>query len=145
VARLIGDDQESTIVLSALIQNKPVLATNDGFTLLNSLSNKGIREEIKRILGKLESFGMVFCQTDQLAATFRKITAGSNRPVPSETKKESGNQTAPGRTLITAKDIRMAADNNQDAITLARGGLITPLARDQAREYAIRIVRLDAK
>ena len=58
VARLIGDDQESTIVLSALIQDKPVLATNDGFTLLNTLSNKGIRDEIKRILGKLESFGM---------------------------------------------------------------------------------------
>jgi len=141
VARLIGDDQESTIVLSALIQDKPVLATNDGFTLLNTLSNKGIQDEIKRILGKLESFGMIFCKTDQLAATFQKIMTGSNKSVPSETKKESGNQTAPGCTLITAKDIRMAADNNQDVITLAPGGLITPLARDQAREYAIRIVR----
>jgi hypothetical protein len=35
----------------------------------------------------------------------------------------------------------MAADNNQDTITLARGGLITPLAKDQAREYAIKILR----
>jgi ethanolamine utilization protein len=141
VARLIGDDQESTIVLSALIQNKPVLATSDGFTLLNTLSNKGIQDEIKRILGKLESFGMIFCKTDQLAATFQKIMTGSNKSVPSETKKEPGNQPAPARTLITAKDIRMAADNNIDAITLAPGGLITPLARDQAREYAIKIVK----
>ena len=141
VARLIGDDQESTIVLSALIQDKPVLATSDGFTLLNTLSNKGIRDEIKRILGKLESFGMVFCKTDQLAATFQKIMTGSNKTLPSETKKDSGNQTAPGHTLITARDIRMAADNNQDVITLAPGGLITPLAKDQAKEYAIRIVK----
>jgi len=141
VARLIGDDQESTIVLSALIQDKPVLATNDGFTLLNTLSNKGIQDEIRRILGKLESFGMIFCKTDQLAATFQKIMTGSNKSVGSETKKESGNQTTPGRALITAKDIRMAADNNIDAITLAPGGLITPLARDQAREYAIRILK----
>jgi len=143
VARLIGDDQESTIVLSALTQNKPVLATNDGFTLLNTLANKGIRDEIKRILGKLESFGVIFCQTDQLAATFQKMVTRGNMSVPSETKKESGNQTAPGPRLITAKDIRMAAHNNQDTITLARGGLITPLAKDQAREYGIRIVRAD--
>jgi hypothetical protein len=121
------------------------LATSDGFTLLNSLSNKGIRDEIKQVLGKLESFGMVFCETDQLAATFQKMMTGSNKTLPSETKKESGKQTAPGRRLITAKDIRMAADNNQDAITLAPGGLITPLARDQAREYAIRIDRADTR
>jgi len=140
VARLIGDDQESTIVLSALIQNKPVLAASDGFTLLNTLSNKGIRDEIKRILGKLERFGIVFCQTDQLATTFQKITAGGNKPVSSENQKEPGTQTAAARNLITAKDIRTAADNNQDTITLARGGLITPLAKDQAREYAIKIV-----
>ena len=137
VARLIDDDQETTIVLSALTQNKPVLATNDGFTLLNTLANQGIRDEIKRILGKLESFGVVFCQTDQLAATFKKMVTRGNKSVPSETKKKSGNQTAPGPRLITAKDIRMAADNNQDSITLARGGLITPLAKDQAREYGI--------
>jgi hypothetical protein len=141
VARLIGDDQETTIVLSALIQDKPVLATHDGFTLLNTLSNKGIRDEIKQVLGKLESFGMVFCETDQLAATFQKMITGSNKTLPHEIKKEPGNQTTPGRRLITAKDIRMAADTNQDEIALAPGVLITPLARDQAREYGIRIVR----
>jgi len=141
VAHLIGDDQESTIVLSALIQNKPVLATNDGFTLLNTLANKGIREEIKRILGKLESFGIVFCKTEQLATNFKKLVAGDYKSIPAETEKEAGNKTAPARNLITAKDIRIAADNNQDAITLARGGLITPLAKDQAREYAIKILR----
>ncbi len=141
VARLIGDDQESTIVLSALIQDKPVLATSDGFTLLNTLSNKGIRDEIKRILGKLGNLGMVFCKTDQLAATFQKIISGSNTTLPSKTIIKAVNQTAPGRRLIAAKDIRMAADNNQDSITLAPGGLITPLAKDQAREYSIRIVR----
>ena len=141
VACLIGDDQESSIVLSALIQNKPVLAANDGFTLLNTLANKGIEEEIKRTLGKLESFGMTFCKTQQLATTFQKMVARGNQSLSSEIKKETGNQTAPARNLITAEDVRMAADNNQDTITLARGGLITPLAKDQAREYAIRIVR----
>ena len=144
VACLIGDDQESAIVLSALIQNKPVLATNDGFTLLNTLRNKGIQSEIKRILSKLESFGIVFCKTEQLASNFQKLVTGDFKSVSSETEKEAGNKIAPARNLITAKDIRMAADNNQARITLARGGLITPLAKDQAREYAIKIVRSDS-
>jgi ethanolamine utilization protein len=138
-AQLISEDQETAIVLSALMQGKPVLAARDGFTLLDSLSNKGIRDEIERILDKLKSYGMVFCETDQLAAVFQKIMTAGNKSIPSETKTNSGHQTAPAFKLITAKDIRIAVDNNQNSIPLAAGGIITPLARDQAREYSIRI------
>jgi ethanolamine utilization protein len=141
VSCLFGDDQESTIVLSALFQNKPVLATNDGFTLLNTLSNKGIRDEIERLLGKLESFGMTFCKTQQLATTFQKMVTRGNPSPSSEIKKEPGHQTAPARNLITAKDVRLAAGKNQDTIILASGGLVTPLAKDQARENGIRIIQ----
>ena len=140
-AQLISDDQETAIVLSALMQAKPVLAARDGFTLLDSLSNKGIRDEIDRILDKLKSYGMVFCETDQLAAVFQKIMTDGNASVHSEIKINSGHQTVPAFKLITAKDIRIAVDNNQDSIPLASGGIITPLARDQAREYSIRIER----
>jgi hypothetical protein len=140
VARLIGDDQESNIVLSALVQDKPVLAANDGFTLLNSLANKGIRSEIQQILSKLESYGMVLCQTDQLAAAFQKIISGGSKSTSAESNKGSGTPAAPERSLITARDVRIAADDNQRTLRLARGGLITPLAKDQAREYGVRIV-----
>ncbi len=141
VAQLINDSQETAIVISALMQSKPVLAANDGFTLLDTLSNEGIREEIKRIFGKLESFGMVFCETDQLAAVFKKMVAGRDKAVRSETKRDSNHQTTPAVRLITAKDIRLAVDNNQETIPLAPGGIVTPLAKDQAKEYAIRIVQ----
>lgn len=141
VAQLINDNQETAIVISALMQNKPVLAANDGFTLLNTLSNQGIREEIKRILGKLESFGMVFCQTDQLATTFKSMMAGMNSAVQSESPKDHLNQGAATSRLITAKDIQSAVDNHRSSIALAPGGIITPLAKDQAKEYAIKIVR----
>ena len=141
VAQLINDSQETAIVISALMQGKPVLAANDGFTLLDTLSNKGIREEIKRILGKLESFGMVFCETDQLAAVFKKMAAGRDKAINSETQKDSIHKTNPEVKLITAKDIQIAVDNKQTTIPLAPGGIVTPLAKDQAKEYAIRIVR----
>ena len=141
VSHLIGDDQETAIVLSALMQGKPVLAANDGFTLLDNLTNNGIREEIKRILGKLESFGMVFCETDQLAEAFQKMVASKDKAVHSETKKDPNHQTTAAFRLIAAKDIQTAVENNQNSIPLAPGGIITPLAKDQAKEYAIRIVR----
>jgi glycosyltransferase involved in cell wall biosynthesis len=145
VAQLISDNQETAIVLSALIQGTPVLATRDGFTLLDTLSNQGIREEIKRVIGKLESFGMIFCETDELAAVFQKMVTNRNTSVPLETKKDSSHPTAPGFRLITVKDIQAAVDNKQDSIPLAHGGIITPLAKDQAKEYAIRIIKTAEK
>ena len=143
VAQLINDSQETAIVMSALMLSKPVLAANDGFTLLNTLSNEGIRTEINRILGKLENFGMVFCATDQLAAVFKNMAMAGDKTVHSKTKRDSNHQTAAAARLITAKDIQIAVDNHQRTIALAPGGIITPLAKDQAKEYAIKIVRAE--
>ena len=139
VARLINDSPETAIVISALMQGKPVLAANDGFSLLDTLSNEGIREEIQRILNKLENFGVVFCKTEQLAAVFKKVVPSRQKPAKSEYQKDSNPQRTPAPRLITAKDIQTAVDNKQHSIHLAPGGIITPLAKDQAREYAIKI------
>jgi ethanolamine utilization protein len=143
VAQLISDNEETAIVLSALIQGIPVLATRDGFTLLDALSNSGIRKEIESVIGKLESFGMVFCETDQLAAVFQKMMSNKNTPTPIRTKKDLSHRTTPGLKLITAKDIQAAVSNEQDTIPLAPGGIITPLAKDQAKEYAVKIIKLN--
>jgi hypothetical protein len=35
----------------------------------------------------------------------------------------------------------MAVDEDQNAITLAPGGIVTPLARDLAKEYSIKILK----
>jgi gamma-glutamyl-gamma-aminobutyrate hydrolase PuuD len=140
-ARMINDDQETAIVISALIQGKPVLATRDGFTLLESLSNKNIREEIKRILDKLEGFGITFCETDQLFSVFQKIVVDKKNTESPTAKPQAGNETPSALRLITAKDILTAVNSNHDSIQLAPGGMVTPLARDQAKEYSITIVK----
>jgi hypothetical protein len=139
-ARLINDSQETAIVMSALMQSKPVLAANDGFTLLDTLSNQGIREEIKRILAKLESFGMVFCQTDQLAQVFKKMVAAGNPAIQAGPEEHISHPSTRASRLITAKDIQTAVDKNQRSIRLAPGGVVTPLAKDQAKDYAIEII-----
>jgi hypothetical protein len=139
LACLIADNQESAIVMSALIQNKPVLAASDGFTLLDALANHRIQNEIERVLGKLETLGMIFCPTRHLAETFKKMSAGNGPSPAAQTKKASAKQTSPDLKLITAKDIQTAVDNRVESLRLAPGGIITPLATDLARDHNIRI------
>jgi len=140
-ASLIGDDQDTAIVLSALMQGKPVLAARDGFTLLDTLANEVIRAEIERIIAKLESYGMVFCETSQLAAVFQKMVEVGKKPDASQARKNPDHRTELALKLITAGDIRTAVANKQAAIALAPGGIVTPLAGDQAKEYGIKIIR----
>jgi hypothetical protein len=142
VAQLIGDDQESAIVISALVQGKKVLAAHDGFTVCDLLLNDGIRDEMDRILAKLEGFGMMFCETGKLCATFQNIIDGQKKSTQSPANKVPSGKKAPTSCkLVTAKDIQLAVDGGQHPILLAPGGIITPLARDLAKEYAIKIVK----
>jgi hypothetical protein len=61
-------------------------------------------------------------------------------PMPSNAA-TSENETPPTVKLITAKVIHTAVDNKQNTIRLAPGGMITPLARDLAKEHSIRIIK----
>jgi hypothetical protein len=140
-SRLISDDQESAIVFSALVQGKKVLAAQDGFAICDLLLNAGIRDEMNRILAKLQSFGMIFCETDRLCATFKKIVV-EEKKIESPAKKNPVTETAlPVRKLVTAKDIQTAVDGGRDPIRLAPGGIMTPLARDLAKEYDLKIIK----
>ncbi|MGW8302419.1 MAG: hypothetical protein ACWGNO_10130 [Desulfobacterales bacterium] len=145
IASLTCDDQASNLVFTALLMGKKVLATNDGFMLCDILVNEQLRSEIDRILEKLEGFGMIFCQTDQLHATFQNIISGNTRAQSTthSSTAASEKETAPTIKLITAKVVHAAVDNKQRTIRLATGGIITPLARDLVKEYSIQILKSD--
>lgn len=145
IASLTCDDQASNLVFTALLLGKKVLATNDGFMLCDILVNEQLRSEIDRILEKLEGFGMIFCQTDQLHATFQNIISGNTRAQSTthSSTAASEKETAPATKLITAKVVHAAVDNKQRTIRLATGGVITPLARDLVKEYSIQILKSD--
>jgi hypothetical protein len=142
VANLMCDDQESNIVFTALLQGKKVLAARDGFLVCDILVNEQLRKEIDQILKKLEGFGVIFCKTDQLNATFQKmITASQKIDSPTPSSEATVEEKSPDAiTLITAKVITMAVDSKQKSIRLAPRGKVTPLARDLAKEYGIRII-----
>lgn len=137
VAHLTCDDPESRLVFSALLQGKKVLACRDGFMVCDVLANEAIKEEIDHHLNTLERFGMTFCPTHQLAETFVRMTVGNSSPGPSGPSRLSEDKGAPGLELITAKEVRRAAEKPGKVIRLAPGGLITPLARDLIKELGI--------
>jgi hypothetical protein len=141
VANLTCDDSESGIVFSALLQGKKVLASNDGFLVCDILVNEKLKEEIEKILAKLQTYGVTFCSTEQLAETFSKLVATKeSKDVPrSSVVEETGGDV--GYRLITAKMVTAAANSRQASLRLAPGGIVTPLARDMAKEYAIKIVQ----
>ena len=117
-----------------------VLAANDGFMLCDILVNEQLRQEIDQILNKLRGFGMVFCPTDQLYAAFEQMLMPA-APAPSQAKSKQHDNSAQTSKLITAKDIHTAVNNKQNSVALAPGGILTPLAKDLAREYTIKIIR----
>ena len=141
VASLMCDDHESGIVLSALAQGKKVLASRDGFLISESLSNRKIREEIDRILGKLEGYGMVFSPTEQLSDVFRKVAITPGKPTGKEERRPQDSGNEPVLRIVTARDIDAAVNEKRSSIHVAAGGLVTPLARDLAKEYGISITR----
>jgi hypothetical protein len=144
VASLTSDDQESGIVFKALLQGKQILAASDGFLVYDILANAALRSEIDRILRKLEGFGMVFCPTEKLYSTFQKMLSGkdTHRNALSATKSKLQKDDNPvASKLITAKAIYTAVDEKQDSIQLAADAIVTPLARDLAKEYSIKIIK----
>jgi hypothetical protein len=146
VAGLNCDDQESGIVFTALLQGKRILAANDGFLVYDNLVNAALRSEIDRILKKLEGFGMVFCPTEKLYSTFQKMLSGADTPgaAPAAARSKPQKENNPAAPkLVTAKAIYTAVDEKQDSIRLAPGAIVTPLARDLAKEYSIKIIKAD--
>lgn len=140
VAHFLEDSLETNIVLSALFQGKKVLASKDSFLVCDLLTNAKLREEINRILEKLESFGMVFQPTEKLFEGFKEITGPGQAPEIRVSREVPEKASESAFKLITAKHIHAAVNDKRDSIELAVGGKVTPLARDLAKEYSVKIV-----
>ncbi len=140
VAHFICDDLESNIVLSALLQGKKVLAARDGFLVCDMVVNNTLKKEIEQILGKLESFGIVFCVTEELSEVFDQTFLKEKNGDGPKRQDPPGAKTTETMRLVTARDIYTAVGQNKHIIKLSSDGIVTPLARDLAKEYSIRIV-----
>ena len=135
VANLLVEDFEPQLVFSALMQGKKVIATRDSFSFLELVKNEKIQNEIDLVLKKLEGMGVKLCETRDLENTFLELFSKEEK-----SRSTGSPRQQVGTRLITARLVTEAFERGTQSITLAKGGKVTPLARDLAKEYNIHIV-----
>jgi hypothetical protein len=141
LAHSLADTLATTLIMQALMMGKPVVAALNAADPADSWRAKadmgksppGLAQALRGNLRKMESYGIQLVQVEQLAAHSQKILDSNvNKPV-------SGEQTK--KKVIDAETIKAAVSNGDKSITASRTMIVTPLARDVAREYGIEIVR----
>ncbi len=98
---------------------------------------------LRTILERLVAFGVELCDANDLGAAVRGCSAPAPAPVSPESPRKPA---AKGKkTVITASVVQDAARAGKTEIVVDAASLLTPLARDEARERGIRIVRSGEK
>lgn len=138
VAWISLDCVGSELVTMALGKGKTVLAASDGFIAPGVTPAEGLAKEVKVLLDRLESFGVILCPTAQLAEKYQELSGAGAQPEPRTDKRSEPEQEA--LSLVTGKHITTAATEGRTLVRAALGGIITPLARDMAKEYNVEIV-----
>ena len=128
IALGLFDEPHLRLVQAALAFNKPVLASlyspyDDGLKKNAPLLLR-LYDGYRRALGGL---GIEVIEQNEIAAQVRDLLSFA----PSQSTAPSGNTS---KKLITASDVEAMARNGS---TAASGAIITPLARDRAKELGI--------
>ena len=135
MANGIFDEPVSRIALSAIATGKPLLAA------LHSPYAKEIKTRAPQLFRvweshktTLESFGFIFAEHSALPDLARQKLAPS-----AQAGSTPSLAPAKGKILITASEVEAAAKNGT-SLKLPLGSIVTPLARDRAKELNIKIM-----
>lgn len=142
LALTLADTFVTTVISRALLCGKPVLAVPDAAdpTYDKQVQHKAARpapalvRALQDNLKKLETFGIAFVAVSQLAAEARKLIAskGNTKAAP-----------AAAKTFIDAQAVTAAAKNGTKTLIIPKGSIITPLARDVARDCNMEFISGD--
>ena len=140
LAYTLSDTLASTLIMQALMLGKPVLAAinaadpQDSWRVKGNMGKcpPGLLQALRENLRKVEGYGLRLVQVEELATDSQKIIG--SRVTMSESVPQAK------KSVLDAAAIKVAADNGLKSITVSLGTIITPLARDVARDYGIEIV-----
>lgn len=141
LAATLSDTLPTTLIMQALMMGKPVIAAanaadpQDGWRL-DKMGKTGpaLTQALQANLRKLENFGVRLVQVQELAGTLKTILGRETQssPQPSDQPAKKG--------VLDASAIKAAASSGERKLLVAKGTIVTPLARDTAREYGIELV-----
>lgn len=139
VANIMADTLASTLIMQALMRGKPVLAAKNAADPKDVLRIQlgmghgapGLVQALQANLKKLEVYGVTLVPVQNLAAECQRLLTPKKAIVLGETTEKKG--------IIDAQAVKAAAENGAVKLVIAPGTIVTPLARDLARDYHITI------
>ncbi|WP_094606876.1 Coenzyme A biosynthesis bifunctional protein CoaBC [Sporomusa silvacetica DSM 10669] len=143
LAHTLADTMVCTLIMQALMLGKPVIAAanaadpQDGWRLQKNMGQTppALREALENNLKKIATYGIELTPVTNLAAAAQKVLIKEScvdlPSIPVKTAKKQ---------VLTAAAVRYAAQSGNKAFRVAQGTIITPLARDVARECNVDIV-----
>ena len=140
LAATISDTMATYLILSALMQNKPVIAAIDAadpekrpHVKMTKLSSS-FRNALENNLVKIGTYGITLTTVERLASETKKLLI------------KEGQQQMPinqgKKPILDAEAVRNAAENREKVITIPAETIVTPLALDLARDFKIDIVHI---
>ncbi len=141
LAYTLSDTMVSTLILQGLMMGKPVVAAAnaadplDGWRAQYSMGNAsaGLVQALQENLKKLARYGMQLVPVETIGSVSQNVL---NRQ-----KTVAVNSLTTKKTVLDAAAIQAAAQNGSKRIAVSPGTIITPLAKDTARDCGVEIVQ----
>jgi hypothetical protein len=130
ISGLIGDEHVPGVFIKALLEGIPVIACTDnihGLKFSDCARPKKLLAMVQQNLTTLEDMGVELVQLEKLP---EKI---------GEKKPEDPDAKIGIRNVITNEDVKIAANQNLKTLNFPKGTIVTPLARDTAKNMGIEI------
>ena len=149
LAYTLADTLASTLIMQGLMLGKPVLAAmnaadpKDDWRVQKDMGkcSPTLSEALRQNLKKIEGYGIELVPVDGLAASSEKIIARLTKKTGYSGPSQSIGAQQGKKSILDAAIIKAAASNGLMSIVASKNTIITPLARDVARDYGIQIVQ----
>jgi hypothetical protein len=140
LAQTLSDTMVSTLILQGLMMGKPVVAASNAADPLDSWraqysmgnASTGLVKALQGNLKKLTDYGMQLVPVETIGSVSQKLL--------NQQKTVAVNTPTNKKTVLDAATIQTAAQNGSTSVVVSRGTIITPLAKDIARDCGVQIV-----
>ncbi len=146
LARTLADTTVTTLVMQALLMGKPVIAARNaadpkdpwrvqgGMGAARPTLTRALQDNLKT----LESYGVALVEAGELAAeAMQQLGLTGMITQAKETAQKTSLPKGQGRRVIDAAMIQVLAAQGETILTVGPQDLVTPLARDVARECGV--------
>jgi hypothetical protein len=141
LAHTLTDTMVSTLILQGLMMGKPIVAASNAADPLDSWraqysmgnASAGLVKALQENLKKLAGYGMQLVPVETIGSVSQKLL--------NQQKTVAVNPPTNKKTVLDAATIQAAAQNGSKSIAVSRGTIITPLAKDIARDCGVQIVQ----